>query len=90
MRRCCEGTDEPCHLGAVHIRVLVAVAFLASPAPGHLARQAAALSRLPPVRAQRTPTRQSPARRPNRYPRQVTQANTPEADKSHAGYRSPL
>src|SRR4051794_26569039 len=49
-----------------HRGLLVAAALLAAPAPRHLARQAAALSRLLPVRAQRAPTRQSPARSPRR------------------------
>jgi len=40
-----------------HGRFLVSTALLASPAPGHLAGQAAALSRLLPVRAQRASTR---------------------------------
>ncbi len=47
-----------------HGRFLVAAATLAAPAPGYLAGQASALSRLPPVRAQRTPMRQSSARLP--------------------------
>src|SRR3954466_1021914 len=42
--------------------VLVPAALLAPPASGHLAGEAAALSRVLPVRAQRTPSRQSPAR----------------------------
>jgi len=45
-------------------RLLVLAAFLVAPAPGHFAGQAAALSRLLPVRAQRAPARQSPAQRP--------------------------
>src|SRR4051794_3951845 len=51
-----------------HRGVLVAAALLAAPAPGHLAGQAAGLSRLLPGRAQRTPSRQSPARYPRLSP----------------------
>jgi len=57
--------------------VLVATAFLVAPAPEHLAGQAAGLSRLLPVRAQRAPTRQSPARRPHRKPGCVTEPSPP-------------
>jgi len=56
---------------------LVAAALLAAPAPRHLAGQAAALSRLLPVRAQRSPTRQSPARRPHRGLGGVTDPPSP-------------
>jgi len=43
-------------------RILVAAALLAASAPGHLTRQAAALSRVLSVHAQRATPRQSPAR----------------------------
>ena len=49
-----------------------------------LARQAAAPPRLLPVRAQRSPTRQSPARNPRRSPRGMTRTTTPEPIKSHS------
>ena len=49
-----------------HRGVLVAAATLAPPAPRHLAGQAAALSQILLIRAQRAPTRQSPTRRPCR------------------------
>ena len=45
---------------------VVPAALLAPPAPGHLAGEAAALSRLLRVRAQRPAPRQSPPRRPRR------------------------
>ena len=57
----CTATGERCYSRTVHIRILVAAALLIAPASGHLAGRAAALSRLLPVRAQRAPTRQSPA-----------------------------
>src|SRR3712207_8495037 len=47
---------------------LVPAALVAAPAPGPLARQAALVPRLLPVRAQRPPKGQSPARRPRRRP----------------------
>jgi len=52
-------------------------------APGHFAGQAAALSRLLPIRAQRAPTRQSPAGCSCYRTRPIVQTNTPEPDKSH-------
>src|SRR4051812_23873289 len=66
-----------------HRGVLVLAALLAAPAPRSLAGEAAALSRLLPVRAQRTPSRQSPAWRAHRRLGRMTQPNTPEANKSH-------
>src|SRR3954452_5346240 len=66
-----------------HRGVLVAAALLAAPAPGHLAGQAAGLPRLLPGRAQRTPSRQSPARRTRCRLGRMTQTNTPQANKSH-------
>jgi len=54
----------PLNLTVPHGRILVAAALLAAPAPRHLARQAAPLSWLLPVRAQRAPTRQGPTRCP--------------------------
>jgi transposase len=52
--------------------------LLRSSAPRHLAEQAAALSRFLPVRAQRTPPRQSPARRPCCGSRDMTYITTPK------------
>src|SRR3954454_2435925 len=60
-----------------HRGLLVAAALLATPAPRPLARQAAALPRLLPVRAQRTPPRQSPARSPRRRLGRMTQPHHP-------------
>src|SRR4051794_6698762 len=66
--------------------VLVPAALLAPPAPGDLAGEAAALSGVLPVRAQRTPSRQSPPRRARcRLGRMTHPTNTPEANKSHLG-----
>src|SRR3954447_19109122 len=63
--------------------VLVPAALLAPPAPGDLAGEAAALSGVLPVRAQRTPSRQSPPRRARcRLGRMTHPTNTPEANKS--------
>src|SRR4051794_6770383 len=69
-----------------HGGVLVAAAFLAAPAPRHLAglrhcRKAAALSRLLRVRAQRPAPRQSLARRPRRHPGGVTGPSPPRIPK---------
>src|SRR4051812_25619590 len=68
-----------------HRGVLVAAALLASPAPGDLAGEAAALSRLLPIRAQRTPPGQSPAWRTRRRLGPMTRPNTPEDNKSLEG-----
>src|SRR4051794_37541696 len=68
-----------------HRGVLVAAALLASPAPGDLAGEAAALSRLLPIRARRTPPGQSPAWRTRRRLGPMTRPNTPEDNKSHGG-----
>src|SRR4051812_5136605 len=63
--------------------VLIPAALLAPPAPGDLAGEAAALSGVLPVRAQRTPSRQSPPRRPRcRLGRMTHPTNTPEANKT--------
>jgi len=56
---------------------LVPAALLVAPAPRHLAGQAAALPRLLPVRAQRSPARQSPARCPDRRLGRVTDPSPP-------------
>src|SRR3954452_17429748 len=72
-----------------HRGLLVAAALLAAPAPRHLARPAAALPRLLPVRAQRTPPRQSPARRPRCGSRDMTHTTTPKPNKSDPGYAAP-
>src|SRR5690349_7312592 len=58
--------------------VLVPAALLAPPAPGDLAGQAAALSRVLSVRAQRTPSRQSPAWRARRRLGRMRQTQHPE------------
>src|SRR5215207_6544438 len=71
-----------------HGGCLVIAPLLAASASRHLAGEAANLSRLLPVRAQRAPTRKTPARRPYRCPGQVMCSITPEADKSQ--YRLPL
>ena len=60
-----------------HRGFLVVVALLAPSTPGSLARQAAPLSRLLPVRAQRTPSRQSPARRARRRLGRMRQTQHP-------------
>src|SRR3954449_5679641 len=66
--------------------VLVPAALLAPPAPGDLAGEAAALSGVLPVRAQRTPSRQSPPRRARcRLGRRTHPTNTPEANKCLPG-----
>ncbi len=56
---------------------LVAAAFLVATAPGHLAGQAAALPRLLPVRAQRTPTRQNAAQSARRRLGCMTNSSPP-------------
>ena len=70
----------------VHVNTIegsfIAAALVAVPATRHLTRQAAGLSRLFPVRAQRASTWQSLARCPRHRARQITQANTPEPNKS--------
>src|SRR6185312_9947118 len=65
--------------------VLVPAALLAPPAPGDLAGETAVLSRLFPMRAQRTPSRQSPAWRTRRRLGRMTRPNTPEDNKSLKG-----
>src|SRR4051812_46691702 len=72
-----------------HRGLLVAAALLAAPAPRHLARQAAALSRLLPVRAQRAPTRQSPARSPHRRLGRMTQTQHPGTQQEPFSKRCP-
>jgi len=79
-RRVCprRGRGRPLQGACQHDRsLLLAAALLAAPAPGHLARQAAALPRLLPARAQRSPTWQSPAGRPYRRPGCVTNLPPP-------------
>src|SRR5215204_3575630 len=56
---------------------IVAAALLAAAAPRFLARQAAALSRVRPGRAQRTRSRQSPARRPRCHFGRMSQTQHP-------------
>src|SRR4051794_39327145 len=71
-----------------HRGLLVVAALLAAPAPRPLAGQAAALPRLLPVRAQRTPPQQSPARRPYCGSRDMTHTTTLKPNKSDAIYRA--
>src|SRR3954471_7386798 len=61
--------------------VLVPAALLAPPAPGDLAGEAAALSGVLPVRAQRTPSRQSPAWRARRRLGRMRQIQHPESQQ---------
>src|SRR3954462_15319056 len=61
--------------------VLVPAALLAPPAPGDLAGEAAALSRVLPVRAQRTPSRQSPAWRARRRLGRMRQIQHPKSQQ---------
>jgi ISXO2-like transposase domain len=68
------------HVSQHHGRGLVAAAVLAAAAPGHLAREAAALPRLLRPRAQRTASGQSPPRRTHRRPGRMTLLNTPDPD----------
>src|SRR5215217_5435614 len=63
-------------------RVSGPAALLAPPASRYLAGKAAGLPRLLPICAQRTPSRQSPARRARRRLGRMTQPSTPEANKS--------
>src|SRR4051812_5802518 len=67
-----------------HGGCLVIAPLLAASASRHLAGEAATLSRLLWVRAQRAPARKSPNRRPYRCLGQVMCSITPEADKSLA------
>src|SRR5215217_2728444 len=68
-------------------RVSGPAALLAPPASRYLAGKAAGLPRLLPICAQRTPSRQSPARRARRRLGRMTQPSTPEANKSLLAYR---
>src|SRR5215203_5704772 len=70
-------------------RVSGPAALLAPPASRYLAGKAAGLPRLLPICAQRTPSRQSPARRARRRLGRMTQPSTPEANKSLNLYHQP-
>src|SRR4051812_43773116 len=72
-----------------HRGLLVTAALLAAPAPRHLARQAAALPRLLPVRAQLPPPGQGPARSPRRRLGRMTQIQHPETQQEPSYFAAP-